>query len=257
MAETQRLAENAYPKTGGTIEGKLFVTSDIDVTGWIGGTTLHDRHSDGRWSRVYSEAHKPEPREIGVYSIGESDGRFALKKSHDMFSCGGVDVEAVHDWAGIKLKNANGYYVQLSATPHDKPEMMTVYYRDSTTKTQYYVSLRKKSGVAALESQLLGVGQQWVDVTSSRRNGTWYTNDTDRPIAVYVQSKNTRNTNGDSFSMGGEVDGVRVGYFWVPFDSSDQMHSFSFIVPPGSRYTVKAGWANGIYGGIHSWIELR
>ncbi|WP_143707551.1 hypothetical protein [Xenorhabdus ehlersii] len=260
LAETVKRAKNAYPKTGGTIEGKVWTTSDIEATGWIGGTTLHDRHTDGRWSQVYSEAHKPEPREIGVYSTSESNGRFALKKSHDMFSCGGVDVEATHDWAGVKLKNANGYYVQLSAVPHEKPEMLTVFYRDSTTETQYYVNLRKKSGEIALlsdvaENASIGINQSWQNVRYKRIGGTQYKNDAGKPIAVFVKTKPRKKQLG-AIGIGANVNGIQVAYNWSDFDGPQVEMSVFFIVPTGAHYDVNAYIANdGDF--IDSWVELR
>ncbi|CDL85425.1 tail fiber protein [Xenorhabdus szentirmaii] len=254
----------ALPITGGRLTGKLFVDgtngrdADIDAKGWIWGKDLFERHDNGKWAQVYSEKHPPTAAVVGAYSITESNSRFALKKSHEPFSCGGVDVEATHDWAGIKLKNANGYYVQMSANPHDKPDMLTIYYRDSATQTQHYVGIPKKTGMVALTEQLLGINQQWTDVTSSRENGKWYINDTGKPIVVYVECAQT-NANTGPFSLGGEVDNHRVGYFWV---TANSIYSTSFIVPPGSRYTVKAGWGTkwgeGIKeGAIVRWVELR
>ncbi|WP_319940703.1 phage baseplate protein, partial [Xenorhabdus littoralis] len=63
-AETINLAKNAYPKTGGTIEGKVSVSSNIEATGWIGGKELRERKSDGGWVRAYSPQNKPTAEEI-------------------------------------------------------------------------------------------------------------------------------------------------------------------------------------------------
>ncbi|CDL85437.1 hypothetical protein XSR1_70175 [Xenorhabdus szentirmaii DSM 16338] len=244
----------AYPKTGGVIEGKVFARSDIDAMGWIGGDRLYERFDNGKWAKVYSERNPPTAGVVGAYSRDESNNRYALKKSHELFTCGGVDVEATHDWAGVKLKNANGYYVQLSASPHDKPDMLTMYYRDNLNNTQHYVGIPKQSGMVALTDQLLGINQKWIDVTSNRDNGKWYLNNTNQPIVVYVQCQKTDAEKGH-FSMGGEVDGHRVGYVWV---STIGIHSFNFIVPVGSKYMVRAGWGSGVSSGaIVSWIELR
>ncbi|BET97819.1 hypothetical protein [Xenorhabdus taiwanensis] len=65
-AETINLAKNAYPKTGGKIEGKVDVSSDIEATGWIGGKELWERKSDGGWVRAYSPQNKPTAEEIKV-----------------------------------------------------------------------------------------------------------------------------------------------------------------------------------------------
>ncbi|MCC8381646.1 tail fiber protein [Xenorhabdus sp. PB30.3] len=112
------------------------------------------------------------------------------------------------------------------------------------------------------DKHAIGIGQKWTDVTSSRINGVWYTNDTDKPIVVYVESGSTNIENSptqEAFSMGGEVDHLRVGYFWAPYGGCDRIHSFNFIVPPGSNYIVKAGWGNVSKkeGAIACWRELR
>ncbi|WP_446471082.1 tail fiber protein [Xenorhabdus stockiae] len=112
------------------------------------------------------------------------------------------------------------------------------------------------------DKHAIGIGQKWTDVTSSRINGVWYTNDTNKPIVVYVESGSTNIENShtqEAFSMGGEVDHLRVGYFWAPYGGCDQIHSFNFIVPPGSNYIVKAGWGDGSKkeGAIACWRELR
>ncbi|WP_408673283.1 phage baseplate protein, partial [Xenorhabdus doucetiae] len=63
-AETINLAKNAYPKTGGKIEGKVNVSNDIEATGWVGGKELWERKSDGGWVRAYSPQNKPTTEEI-------------------------------------------------------------------------------------------------------------------------------------------------------------------------------------------------
>ncbi|PHM55173.1 phage tail protein [Xenorhabdus sp. KK7.4] len=68
-AETINLAKNAYPKTGGKIEGKVNVSSDIEATGWIGGKELWERKPDGDWVRAYTPQNKPSAADIGAFSI--------------------------------------------------------------------------------------------------------------------------------------------------------------------------------------------
>ncbi|WP_306310618.1 phage tail protein [Xenorhabdus aichiensis] len=253
LSGTVDQAENAYPKTGGQITGKVYADDDIEAKGWVGGTTLHDRHKDGRWSRAYSEAFPPSAAVVGAYSIKEANDRYALKKSSEMFSCGGVNVEATHDWAGLKLINVTGYYVQLSATPHENADMLRILYRDKSDKTQYYASFRKKSGTVALEETLLGIGQNWTDVTSSRRNKATYTNRNDKPIVVYIESNRTGT--GNPFSIDITVNGLRVAYRWTDVD---EVVSLSAIVPPGATYGVQGGWARPFeWVVINTWMELR
>ncbi|MDE9464424.1 phage tail protein [Xenorhabdus bovienii] len=256
----------ALPTTGGVLTGKLFVSgvsgvsADIEAKGWVGATKLYDRFDHGGWSRAYSEAFPPSAAVVGAYSIKEADDRYALKKSHETFSCGGVDVEATHDWAGLKLKNANGYYVQFSATPHENPAMLTVYYRDGANKTQYYASLRKKSGEIALLSDVadnasIGINQSWRDVRSQRTGGRQYTNTAGRPIAVFVKTKKREKYN-VALGIGASVNGVEVAYNWSGHDGPLSILSVFFIVPVGANYEVDAHLASeGNF--IESWSELR
>ncbi|MDC9620151.1 tail fiber protein [Xenorhabdus sp. XENO-7] len=260
LTGTVDLAKNAYPKTGGQITGKVYADDDIEAKGWVGGTTLHDRHKDGRWSRGYSEAFPPSAAVVGAYSIKEAGDRFALKKSSEMFSCGGVDVEATHDWAGIKLINATGYYVQLSATPHENADMLRIMYRDKSTATQYYAILRKKSGDIALMSDVadnasIGINQSWRNVRSQRIGGSQYYNDAGRPIAVFVKTKKREESN-VALGIGASVNGVQVAYNWSGLDGPHSILSVFFIVPVGANYEVNAHRKNeGDF--IESWAELR
>ncbi|OKP02074.1 hypothetical protein [Xenorhabdus eapokensis] len=69
LAGTVDQAVNAYPKTGGTIEGKVWTASDIEAKGWIGGSKLYDCHDTGGWSRAYSEAYPPNATQIGALAL--------------------------------------------------------------------------------------------------------------------------------------------------------------------------------------------
>ncbi|MER2872150.1 phage tail protein [Morganella morganii] len=106
----------------------------------------------------------------------------------------------------------------------------------------------------AVVSQLLGVGQKYRNVTSQRLNAATYTNTTGKPIVVYIEANRTESSIDDPYSFGGEVDGERVAYRWT---QTNEQHSFSFIVPPGSEYLVKAGWGKPHgWSPITKWVEL-
>lgn len=64
LTETKKQAENAYPKSGGHIEGKVYASSDIEATGWVGGKELWERKPDGGWVRAYSPQNKPTAEDI-------------------------------------------------------------------------------------------------------------------------------------------------------------------------------------------------
>ncbi|MBD2804152.1 phage tail protein [Xenorhabdus sp. ZM] len=151
LSKTVELAGNAYPKTGGTIEGKVFTNSDIDAKGWVGGNRLYERFDNGKRANVYSERYPPTSADVGAYSIQEVNDQFALKISHDYFTCGGVHIEATHQYAGIRLIKPDGYFVQFSANPNDD-DPLTIYYRQPDGNTLYWASLPKKSGQIAMTS---------------------------------------------------------------------------------------------------------
>ncbi|MEG0431850.1 MAG: hypothetical protein RR615_01535 [Morganella sp. (in: enterobacteria)] len=97
----------------------------------------------------------------------------------------------------------------------------------------------------AITDQLLGIGQTYKDVTSSRKNGATYTNNSTKPIIVYVETNRTASSENDPYSIGGDVNGLRVAYRWT---TANETMSISFIVPPGASYMFKGGW-----GQTHSW----
>ncbi len=76
-------------------------------------------------------------------------GNYALKKSQEQFTCSSLDVDANHEYAGIRLKKKDGYYVQMATNP-DGQDPLTIYYRDKSGNTICYASLQKKSGTLAM-----------------------------------------------------------------------------------------------------------
>ncbi|MCW8046192.1 hypothetical protein OHU20_00380 [Escherichia coli] len=92
---------------------------------------------------------------------------------------------------------------------------------------------------------MIGVGQSWVNVTSSRAAKTTYTNDTGKPIMVSVSAYATGD-NGANFI----VDGVRVSL--IGSSSTTIVRPLSAIVPAGSTYGI-----DNAIGNIYMWSELR
>ncbi|MCT1587209.1 hypothetical protein M3E74_07040 [Morganella morganii] len=99
--------------------------------------------------------------------------------------------------------------------------------------------------VIGKEESIIGIGQTYKDVTSTRKNGVTYTNTSTKPIIIYVESNRTASTESDPYSIGGEVNGIRVAYRWT---TANETMSISFIVPPGASYMFKGGW-----GQTHPW----
>lgn len=93
------------------------------------------------------------------------------------------------------------------------------------------------SSPVATESQVIGVGQTWQDVTASRVSGTTYTNTTGKPIQVYVNGTGV----GSPVVVvnGVQIASATTNYYVPP----------TFIVPNGATYSVTVA--------ISKWSELR
>ena len=90
----------------------------------------------------------------------------------------------------------------------------------------------------ALNDKMLGVGQTWLNLTSSRLANTTYTNSTGKPIQVMINY---------NFGQSGSL---VLGNVELPMVDGDAYSFFNFIVPNGTTYRL-----NG--GGFISWAELR
>jgi hypothetical protein len=99
---------------------------------------------------------------------------------------------------------------------------------------------------------VIGVGQTWQNVLSSRSFGTTYTNSTGKPILVNVTGAlSTVGTGGANISL--EVDSVVVAQSGGRNDFYVIYHFVSAIVPNGSSYKV----VNGGGDVLAYWAELR
>lgn len=92
---------------------------------------------------------------------------------------------------------------------------------------------------------MIGVGQSWVNVTSSRAAKTTYTNDTGKPILVLVSTYAIK-TSGANFI----VDGVVVSL--IGGSDAAIVRPLSVIVPAGSTYRI-----DDDIGTTRVWSELR
>ncbi|MDC9614088.1 hypothetical protein PSI19_09420 [Xenorhabdus khoisanae] len=110
---------------------------------------------------------------------------------------------------------------------------------------QGLVSLPTQSGTLALMSEVIGIGQKWQNVTSSRRAGTTYTNGTTSPIAVLISGQATGDGTARVF-----VGGVAIAA--IGGISTANIHrQLTFIVPPNTSYRIDHNMQ------IIDWSELR
>ncbi|WP_250150840.1 phage tail protein [Photorhabdus akhurstii] len=87
-------------------------------------------------------------KNLGLMETVELAKSAAPKKSRDAFTCGSLDVDADHEYAGLRLIKKDGKYVQIATNP-DGQDPLTIYYRDNAGNTIYYANLQKKSGTLA------------------------------------------------------------------------------------------------------------
>jgi hypothetical protein len=114
----------------------------------------------------------------------------------------------------------------------------------STNSTQIATTEFVQSVVAA--APIIGVGQTWQDVASSRSsNGTTYTNTTGKPISVAFTPGG-----GATLNVTYRVNGAVIASTYI--SSANAIYfPFSFIVPSGSTYSITSD------RGTTYWSELR
>ena len=107
---------------------------------------------------------------------------------------------------------------------------------------------------AKSELDSIGVNQTWQDMTSSRSVGVTYTNNTGKPIMVFITIVPTTIgaggyciifTNGVAIASAGNGSGASNSIFYYS--------QLSALVPNGSTYKITVGSA----ATVHSWSELR
>ena len=98
--------------------------------------------------------------------------------------------------------------------------------------------------------QMIGVGQTWQDITSSRVLGTAYTNTTGKPIAL-IFSCSSVNTVGAYFRF--YVNGLLAYGSQVPV-SGYSPSSYTCVIPNNSTYKIEIS-AGTTTNPI--WLELR
>ena len=117
----------------------------------------------------------------------------------------------------------------------------------STITNTGTLTLPTTTGTLALTSQLLGVGQTWQNVVSSRAVGTTYTNSTGKPIGVAI----SYTCNQASTVQGLTINGVSI---FAAGSEVGNGSGFFLIVPDGNTYSFLT---NGGTISIVTWNELR
>ena len=153
----------------------------------------------------------------------------------------------INYWAGIRssatvLSTSSGFLRVIDkgidiGQPVLKSEVV-----NNLTSTDIDDPLSAAQG-KALNDKMIGVGQSYQDVTSSRAFGVLFTNNTNRPITVIICVKDQTGANPFSITVGGIVI-IAIN------DMPEWDSSFTFIVPAGATYRAD--------GNIKSkWVDLR
>ncbi len=107
------------------------------------------------------------------------------------------------------------------------------------------------SSLVATESQVIGVGQTWQDVTASRVDGTTYTNSTGKPIQVGVYGANAGSAGGFGLTL---TIGTTL-HTQIPAQTTGPGNMTAYvnaIVPNGATYSISLIGAT-----LLKWNELR
>ncbi|WP_244316430.1 phage tail protein [Providencia vermicola] len=102
----------------------------------------------------------------------------------------------------------------------------------------------------ATTDRLLGIGQIWKDVTSSRAQGTNYTNSSSKAIQVVI----TAAQSSAQVAVNLKLSITGVGSFQSSSYGSNADACVTCIIPPSASYSVSASGGSGI--SITKWLEL-
>ncbi|KNZ82482.1 hypothetical protein, partial [Morganella morganii] len=113
----------------------------------------------------------------------------------------------------------------------------------------HYVNHPKKSGTAALISDLPGIEQEWYDLKNERSVGVNYKNNTSKLIFLFVRLGSSQYQTTE-IRVGGKMVGM-----WTSAGSSGTTSQGAFaVIPPGATYAVIANQGSS---NVLDWTELR
>ena len=162
---------------------------------------------------------------------------------------------------GWRIYNGSGFIVD-NLTTNDSTKALSaaqgkVLQDNKLGKTENAVSASKLQnarningvdfdGTANINLPLLGYGQTWQDVTSSRFSGVTYTNNTSKPIQISIVIRDSGTVSPISLNISG------VLVFSIYDFNVAQYISLDKIIPAGAAYTL-----NAENNPIVTWSELR
>ena len=118
---------------------------------------------------------------------------------------------------------------------------------DTATVSQYLVALKNIIDTKIDAEPMLGRGQTWQNVTSSRAANTTYTNSTQRPIQVSIVMRDSGNIDPASLLVGGSL----AVYAPDIAGGTPGSQQWTVIVPQGATYRLNTS------NPVQHWAELR
>lgn len=121
---------------------------------------------------------------------------------------------------------------------------------DTTNNTLRVHNGTKAGGfLIASSDSLLGLSQEYINVSASRVKNTLYTNTTGRPLYLFVQHNTTAATSLISINVSvGESNMIFYGVGDAAANTTKSVTA-CLVVPVGAKY--------GVFSDFTTWIELR
>lgn len=150
------------------------------------------------------------------------------------------------------IANATSTIPNATETVAGKAKIATTAIAQAGTNDTDIITPAKLKGY--LDTKVLGINQTWQDMTATRSYAVTYTNNTGRPIVLYILSNRGYNT---SYNFKVTLNGAFS--FFSPIASTgttSQTSVDNLIIPVGSTYKLENGDAGGA-ATILKWYELR
>lgn len=168
---------------------------------------------------------------------GKQDkGDYALQSSMTQFKSGNHKIDSGSDYSAVELYTSDGSRLSIETIPTGTSNSGNVIFRTPDGSSVSVLKIPKKpNDTIACLGDVLAVGQDIVDVTSQRFANEVYTNNTGKPIMVYIHLNQSVSKNKSTFIS---KDGIN----WVAVSNSSNAAGVtsSFVVPAGWKYKAES-----------------
>lgn len=163
-------------------------------------------------------------------------GNYALQSSTNQFKSGNHKIDSGSDYSSVELYTSNGSRLSIETIPTGTSNSGNVIFRTPEGSLTSVLKIpNKRDDTIACLGDVLAVGQDIVDMTSQRFVNEVYTNNTGKPIMVYIHLNQSISKNKSTFIS---KDGVN----WVAVSNSSNAAGVtsSFVVPAGWKYKAES-----------------